>query len=396
MAIPPDFLRSLRAPHPAELAARYKAESTLPGGAYFAIHNQLRPVDLYCYLSARFGAPNGIQNFLRNDSSDNLIHWEWTLAYDAGLISFGGSNFRTDVLCHGIPVVAEDRDALVALIRDDLHAHGPRMGEIRRQLENWTEFVNPHVRIRRAITGLHDELKQLQLDPEGRDLAAIWKENSPDHAGELWSAAAQRYSKGVGLCFGIRAMIPVLAESFVNLTLSLLMRPDLKSDDRLRDNVFRQPIDVRVKSLHVNCVGFARAVDYTADACANFHRLVNERNDLLHGNVVVEKLKFNEVYFDRKVPIFKEYRALWRRTIGVWLGAVGLEHVDSELAIVDAFIEYVLSCLRETAAHAARQFLASYELGREARTGRLGVLFPNALVDFVGEGMPRFGSDVLE
>jgi hypothetical protein len=34
----------------------------------------LRPVDVYAYLRARFGAPNGFQNALRKDDSDNWVH----------------------------------------------------------------------------------------------------------------------------------------------------------------------------------------------------------------------------------------------------------------------------------------------------------------------------------
>lgn len=93
------------------------------------------------------------------------------------------------------------------------------------------------------------------------------------------------------------------------------MRPELKIDDRLRDNTIRQPIDVRVKSLHMTCVGFERPVDYAHEACKAYHSLVNERNDMLHGNVVLEKLKFNEVYFNGRVPVFKEYRSMWEVTV---------------------------------------------------------------------------------
>lgn len=55
--------------------------------------NEIKPLDLYCYLYAKFGPPNGIQNFLRADDSDNLIHWEWTLVGDYGLTSIQGHNF---------------------------------------------------------------------------------------------------------------------------------------------------------------------------------------------------------------------------------------------------------------------------------------------------------------
>src|ERR1700722_18577774 len=43
------------------------------------VRAHLRPVDMYAYLRARFGPPNGLQNFLRNDDSDNLIHWDFNL-----------------------------------------------------------------------------------------------------------------------------------------------------------------------------------------------------------------------------------------------------------------------------------------------------------------------------
>ena len=48
-------------------------------GSGLIIRSQIRPVDAYAYLRARFGQPNGFQNFLRKDDSDNLIHWDFNL-----------------------------------------------------------------------------------------------------------------------------------------------------------------------------------------------------------------------------------------------------------------------------------------------------------------------------
>jgi len=44
-----------------------------------AVRHHLSPLDVYCYLKGRFGEPNGFQNFLRRDTSDNLIHWDFIL-----------------------------------------------------------------------------------------------------------------------------------------------------------------------------------------------------------------------------------------------------------------------------------------------------------------------------
>ena len=60
---------------------RYKNKHTKsrPRNSILAVRQHLSPVDMYCYLKARFGTPNGFQTFLRTDSSDNLIHWDFNL-----------------------------------------------------------------------------------------------------------------------------------------------------------------------------------------------------------------------------------------------------------------------------------------------------------------------------
>src|ERR1700740_736320 len=51
-------------------------------GGILIVRKRLRPVDVYCYLRARFGEPNGLQNELRKDDSDNWIHWDYNIRAD--------------------------------------------------------------------------------------------------------------------------------------------------------------------------------------------------------------------------------------------------------------------------------------------------------------------------
>lgn len=130
---------------------------------------------------------------------------------------------------------------------------------------------------------------------------------------QRWSELVTKNSKGLGICFGIRSMLPVMAEAYVNLMMFVLFRQHIKDDSRLRDHTIKQPIDIRIKTLHTNCIGFSKPVDYSNDSCKAYHTLVNERNDLLHGNVVIDKLKFSEVYFLGKIilGIWEYQRVMW-------------------------------------------------------------------------------------
>lgn len=366
---------------PRQILELLRAKDKPRGSQCWTITNEIKPVDLYCYLSARFGPPNGIQNLLRQDHSDNLVHWNWTFRSGPGLVDIQGTNHRTDVWLIGpFELESDDCKDFVRHIKADFAALGAEMAKCRKSLEHWVEFVNPYQRLRRSVSQLVEELRSLELDQVSEPSNVLDKEDR-ETAARKWDEAASKFNRGFGLCFGIRSMLPIMAEAFVNLILYVLMRPELKADSRLKDNVFKQPIDVRVKSLSLNCSGFKQDIDYSVPACRRYHSVVNERNDLLHGNVNIGKLSFNEVYFHGTVPVFKEYRSMWQRSLGVERQAVGLDKVNEEFAAIDDFITYVLSCLDDKVRPNIEYMLSRLKLGLNTRDDRLGVLFSEQLID---------------
>jgi hypothetical protein len=224
-------------------------------------------------------------------------------------------------------------------------------------------------------------LQGLSLDPSTQAIPDLLDDADPSSFKRKWDDLGSRYSKGLGICFGIRSMLPVMAEAFVNLILFALMKLEIKSDQRLGDNIFRQPIDIRIKSLHLNCSGFTNPIDCSNETCGEYHSVVNDRNDLLHGNVSIDKLKFNEVFFQDRVPIFQEYRSMWERSVGVDAKTVGLEKVAHEIAAIERFIEYVLSCIEPSVRSRIELMLDKRDLGLNEKNGRWGILFPDRLVD---------------
>lgn len=380
MPLSTEFVASLTCPTFSEIVDELKREGRQPQVRFGGLWNEVAPSDLYCYLYARFGRPNGLQNWLRSDSSDNLIHWEWMLQASPGWVLFQGMNFRTAITFLDVPGAGkEEMPELAAQIKADFVNQTKSMGKVRQSLEHWTEFINPYQRIRSSVHSLLAELDALGLSAEDEPVPDIQGLRSMP-SGYL-SEMAAKYSKGLGLCFGIRSMLPVMAESFVNLLLFALMRPELKSDKRLRENTIRQPIDVRIKSLSITCGGFESPVDYTHVAFKDYQSLVNERNDLLHGNVVLEKLKFNEVYFSGRVPIFKRYRSLWERTLGVDIQAVGLHRLSKEVEVVERMVGQLKAHLDPATRDLIEQVSDQRDLGLDEKRGKFGILFSRELVD---------------
>lgn len=127
-------------------------------------------------------------------------------------------------------------------------------------------------------------------------------------------------------------------------------------------------------------------MDYKHPAFKAYHTLVNERNDLLHGNVVLEKLKFNEVYFNGRVPVFKHYRSLWERTVGVDIQAVGLHRLANEVQIVDRMVAQLKTYLTPATRKFIEQVSEQRDLALDVGRGKFGVLFSRRLVDMFVPG----------
>lgn len=378
-----NYFLNLETIHPSRLAEMLLERKHPEYCEIWEFTNEVKPLDLYCYLYAKYGQPNGMQNFIRSDDSDNLIHWEWTLAGEYGLTFIQGHNFRSEVILLGNfkdkEITLED---FIYQIKLDIGNYGKKISEIRKTLEKWTQFVNPYKRIESAVNLHFNKLNELNLNPPEDKVPQPTSFEDWNTYQERWSTVSEKYSYAVGLAFGLRSMLPVLAESFVNLLLFVLCRPDIKSNDRLFKNTIRQQIDIRIQSLHVNCIGFDSAVDYSSEECKKFHTLMNERNDLLHGNVEVNKLSIGDVFFNRRVPLFIKYEDFWDKSIGVSMQSVKFDSIHEDRKIVDDFIKYILSKIDTNRRKELELIMERGQLGFNNKTGRIGILFPEHMVEF--------------
>lgn len=359
----------------------------------FIIGDRITPIDLYTYLKARFGTPNGIQTILRGPHSGNLFHWQYAVGTDSVLFEPTEANLYMEAIVEGVgdPTDAEIDDFFVAL-KQDFANHGKEMSEVRKGLEYWELFINPYKR-------LHDVLLRTKQELIDLNLSATDIPKTPHSREELENLQKQiqelgpRFDNALRLGVTLRMLAPVLGEAFVNLLIFILAKEEIKKDSRLYQDAIRREIDVRVKSLHLICDGFEKPVDATSERFKNFHTLMNGRNDFLHGNVDPTKLKFDSVFFDYgTIPIFKK-----RASFGELALSHKLIHVEPEssLASLDtvlAFIDLVLESLGDNNRKVMTRFMYTTSPGWRPDVGRAGVLFPEIIVHGYSGG-PKDGKN---
>ncbi len=347
-----------------------------PGGS-------LSPADLYCYLKARFGQPNGTVMLTTSATSDNVIHWHYTIVTGDESLEIYGISSRIELVALSVGRLCdEDWTELVCRLKADFARFGEKMKKVRDSLERWTIFVNPYYRLENAVADLHARI--VDLDLKVSDLPEVPKDKKgllefQERAKEL----GLKYAEAAELGISLRMITPVWGESFVNLLIFLLATDYIKSDRRLYEDLLRREIDIRVTLLHQNCDGFRSPVDRKVGPVKEFLTVMNARNDYLHGNVDPRKLAVDSVFFEGKRPIFPRYQTFTERSLAPRLKQIEPERVIQDIYRVEAFMAYVLERLEPSVREEVKIVMASPLPGWREDTGRIGVLFSDTTADFV-------------
>jgi hypothetical protein len=342
----------------------------------------VNPLDLYIYLKARFGPPNDLMMVTRTTGTDNIIQWGYSLCSSGHHFKIHGTSNRVEFFER---LTEPDWRKLVETIKQDFVSYGTAMSEIRRSLTKWRLFINPFRRLLNTVHSLGDSLQSMHLrEPEPRSFIMTQAEaDAYDTEMATWIIRTQTVA-ALGTC--TRMLAPVMAEAFVNFMLFVLGRADVRRDERLYENLLRQPIDVRVRSFHLYCEGFVRAVDCDAEPYKHFHSLMNKRNDLLHGNVDPQRLAFEEVYFDhwgadQTIPLFRDDRSMIARLFANALKFVEPDAAISDIRITNEFIDHIMSHLSDDASARFVRLLGQDYLGWNPETGELSEqLFSDTIV----------------
>ena len=113
-------------------------------GSSLIVRSMLRPVDVYCYLVARFGQPNGFQSFLRRDDSDNWIHWDFNLKTGEVDLYLAGTSRDVHITARE-PISDNEWIELINVIKADFGRIGPQKSQVLRSLEKFVVFQNKYV-----------------------------------------------------------------------------------------------------------------------------------------------------------------------------------------------------------------------------------------------------------
>lgn len=353
-------------------------------GSSWNLTRSVSPVDVYCYLKARFGEPYGFMMMLKSPSVDNFCHWHYTVEADGTFIDILGLDVRTEIRIYERPDIAEAAWlSLEAELQQEFDVHRGAMAKVRATFERWHLFVNPYRRLRTIVDRYVARLRE--LDPGSfraptfpTDPAAL-----PQFIAES-EQAKEKWREAMALSTSLELVAPVMGEAAINFLMLLLARPEIRSDARLYEDFTRRAIDVRIKSLHLSCVAFKEPITGSEEEFKAFLRLMNRRNDLLHGNVNPKAPVGDEILFDRgTIPLVPRHRNLPEIALANALANAKPDESLQAVDTVERFVNFLISRLEADAQAVIRRYFDEEQLGYRAQTGGIGLILPNAHTEIV-------------
>jgi len=355
-----------------------KKAASVKRGSILAFRKEFRPVDMYCYLRARFGEPNGVQNLLRRDDSDNLVHWHFTLMAEQAKIHILGQSREVHVM---ISEPLEDRDwaEFARAVKLDFARVGAAKKQFQDTLQKWVVFPNKYSSIADVCAMLHAEVTDA-IDQYTEYKPIKWSKMGIKKNERALKNLAKRAVSLFPNCIQLSLLTPVMAEAHINLLILALCKPEIRKNPRQYDAYRREHIDAKIFDLPFKCDGFEKTINPKSEGYKRFKRVMDGRNDAIHANIDPIGEQIETVFFEGTRPIFHEsgdqITQFWSAMERLHQPAKAVESYEA----VHNFLWEVEEALEPPVKKAIRALLSNGFPGYDLNRNICGVLFGDRLV----------------
>jgi hypothetical protein len=192
------------------------------------------------------------------------------------------------------------------------------------------------------------------------------------------------YQEAASICDSLQMIAPVMDEAAINFLMLVLAKTEVRNDRRLYEDFSRRNIDVRIKSPHLCCDGFAKPIAGSEEPFKAFLRLMNRRNDSLHGNIDPNRNTGEEIYFDhRTIPLVPRHRGLLQLALANAFANLSPDDATRDVESDRKFVDFLLACLKPEVREPVAHMLNEQQLGYRPKTKTIEAILPQARMDVI-------------
>ena len=368
-----------RAPSKQELINHYqdKTKKKIDRASVIIFQKYLSPVDVYTYLKARFGKPNGLSNSLKSPTSDNLIHWDYFLICKDVAINIMGINRSVEVVI-GKNITDDGWRVFVENFRKAYPKHAKKKSEVLKSLEEWSVFINRYSELCSEAAKQYDKIAELQ-DFKFKMPPVPTEKRITDEWREEFQGLTSKFHELQQACLALKLLTPILVEAFINLLILIMCKKEIRENNTIYEARIREALHIKVPSLHLTCDNFFKPVDVESLEYKNFNRIMSNRNWFFHGNADPKKDKLETVYFEKNTPLYKTPGNIYDKYFGTLIDLIQPEKILEDYIKAHEFIIHVVNCTKQEHREHIMHILNSDRLGYNEKDKRFGILFSDVL-----------------
>ena len=373
-----EIIKNLVAPSSKKCLDFTRADKKEPSN-HHKLNENISPYNLFLYLFTRFGKPNGMLSLVRQEDSDQLFHWHYSLYVGKYNIEIICATYKIEVFASTELIF--DKDECLIFLKDcirDIKNYATQAKEKKKSIENWEMIINPFARIQKQINLLLNEIEHLNEKLPDFNHSHI-VEDFDSETFNKWSNLIEEISAKV---FAVKCLTPVYIETFINFIIKILCKEEFKNSQEKYNTMIRENINIKIQSLHENCIGFTNKIDKEDIVFKKIYTIFNHRNDLLHGNFNIKQLKYGEVGFIKKMPLFKKISSFQEDMLTTAMSSGNLNEILQNIDDIQMFFRYILLDLDDNIRKQVVMLLESYSLGWNPNENKFSILFANHYVDF--------------
>ena len=269
--------------------------------------SSISPVDLYCYLSIKFGEPNGLYGRSKKTDINNPMNWQYAFKYkDCNVYIY--HHFRElGFFSYSDTVEKFDKTTFLKDIKNEIKNHKKDINNLKNKLRKLQTINNPFKTFYDLCELEKTHIKNL-LEEDIKHPEYPKNINDYKNCINQFSKISCNYSNLVSHSITLLCFIPIMIESYIHLIFIALAKNNVRKDDLLFNGFLKCGISEKIKRLPLYCNGFINGnINVKKDTFTEIQKIINIRNDLLHGNfdIKIKSRILEEVYFnDNNIPLF--------------------------------------------------------------------------------------------
>ena len=266
---------------------------------------------------------------------------------------------------------------LILSIKADYGRVGRQKAAVLKTLEQWLIFPNKFVTIadtcadlQAAIISNAGQFRRFKTFSQTTNIS-----DEEVALNEMLECSQEVYRSSLQLSL----LTPVLAEAFINMTILVLCKKEIRNNKRHLESFIRSHIDTKVFDLPHKCDGFVRFIDPDAEIFRNFKRVMDKRNNSIHGNCDPEREQLEVVYFEGTRPLFKNSGD----HIGKFLESRERQYppevVLKDYEDIHKFLYEIIACLQPSLAKDFMRVMEDGYPGYDVRHQKMGSILPGRI-----------------